>query len=142
MYNSTHRFVVDFALYPGNNIQVGKSTGLETVGLEVFDLLQEFFKLRLELPGGNGDGMPQELEHGFLNGREIFHLGHKAEDGFGQGFHEHIIAEFIVGQQVHQACITLQVIAQVIFIVDDFLQVIDTGIEIAAAEIQHGEFVI
>ncbi len=108
----------------------------------MFDLLQELFKLRLELPGGDGDRMPQEFEHGFLNGRKIFHLGHKAEDGFGQGFHQHIIAQFIVSQQVHQACITLQVIAQVIFIVDDFLQIVDAGIEIATAEIQHGEFVI
>ena len=84
MNNGPHGFVVHFTFHPGNNVEIGKGAGLETVGFEMLDLLQEFLKLRLELPGGNGDGMPQEFEHGFLNSRKIFHLGHEAEDRFGQ----------------------------------------------------------
>jgi DnaJ-class molecular chaperone len=47
-----------------------------------------------------------------------------------------------VGQQVHQPGITLQVVAQVGRVVDDLLQVIDSGVEINTKEIQAGDLVI
>ena len=67
----------------------------------------------------------QEFEHGFFYHREVFHFGHEAVNRSGKVFYEVVIAEFVMGQQVEEAGITLQVGTEIHIIIDDLLQVID-----------------
>ena len=88
------------------------------------------------------EGGAEEAEHFFFYAGKAFAFGHEAIDGFGEGFHQVEVAEFVVCHEVEDAGIALQVVAEVQLVVDDTLQVIDTGIIVSATEIEGGYFIV
>ena len=40
-----HRLHIDLALYPGDQVEIGKGAGLESIPLKMPDLFQELFEL-------------------------------------------------------------------------------------------------
>src|SRR5258705_12980067 len=47
-----------------------------------------------------------------------------------------------MSEQVQYPCITLQIVTEVRFIMDYLLQIVDAGIIIAAAKIQHSDLIV
>src|ERR1700743_1947387 len=85
---------------------------------------------------------PQKFEHLFFYPCEPLPPGHETIHRLGQGFHQFEVAEFIMSHQVKYPCIALQVIAKVQLVIDDTLEVIDTGCIISGAEIQGSDLII
>ena len=88
------------------------------------------------------EGGAQEPEHLFFYAGKAFAFGHEAIDGFGEGFHQVEVAQFVVCHQVQDAGVALEVVAQVHLVVDDTLQIVDAGVIVSAAEIEGGYFIV
>jgi hypothetical protein len=68
-------------------------------------------------------GMLQELKDFLFHNAQVLHFGHKPVDRLDQVFEDIIIAQLIMGDQVQQPGITLQVGPQVNFPVNDLVKV-------------------
>ena len=137
-----HGLILQFAFEPGNDVQVSEGACFDPVIFQMFDLTEQFFEFGFDVPSGNLEAFSQKLKHFFFHHRQVFHFRHKPVNRFGQRFHEFIIPQFIMCEQMHEACITLQIVAQIHVVIDDQLQVIDGCIVITTAEIQGGNFVV
>ena len=117
-----HGALVNFAFDPGDEVEVGEGAGFVAVAFEAADLVEEFFKFGFQAGAGGLEGGAEEAEHFFFDFGQAFAAGHEAVDGFGEGFHQVEIAQFVVCHQVQDAGIALEVIAEVLLVVDDPLE--------------------
>src|SRR6185312_8833613 len=137
-----HRHIPDLTFQPGNNIQVYKSAGLKTVLLICFQFFQEVTKFRFQFFGRKGKRFSQEPEDFFLHQAQVFHSGHKTVNGLDQVFEQIVVSQFVMGNQVQQSRIALQIRAQIHFPVDDLIEVFNRFFIVPASEIQGGKLVI
>src|SRR6185503_17144493 len=137
-----HRLLVDLALYPGDEVQIGEGAGLESIALEMPDLFQELFELGLYGMAGHIEGSAQELEHLRFHPGEVLFFGHEAVYRLGKGFHQLEITQLIVGHEMKNTRIALKIVAHIDLIINDALQIIDTGGIVTAAKIQGSDLII
>jgi len=94
--NLAHGALINFAFDPGDEVQVGEGAGLVAVAFEAADLGEEFFKFGFQAGSGGLEGGAQKAEHFLFDLRQAFAAGHEAVDGFGEGFHQVEVTQFVV----------------------------------------------
>lgn len=127
--------VLDFAFQPGEDIEVHEGSAFHGIAIHPLQFLKKCQKSLPQSRLFERKCAPQKRKNLIFNHTEVFHFGHEPVNGPHLAFQDDVIAQLVMGNQVQQPRITLEIGTQVGLPMNDFVEVYNRIVIIPATKV-------